>query len=285
MYAGTIPLDRPSSNTSVPANATAGANATGTAAAEEDALFFIFKPKDGEPVDELTIWLNGGPGCSSMEGFFQEVGPINWLAGTFAPVPNPYAWSNLTNMLFVDQPVGTGYSPGTPKATSQADIAADFLDFLQHFQELFGISNYKIYVTGESYAGRYVPYIANAMLDANNTQHFDMSGILIYDPVIGHYNYMNQLAAYPYIEAYNNVWNFNTSFLAELGKMHQECGFADLYNKHLTFPPAGNLPPLTWNRSDPTNQTCDVFNSGLIVQLGINPCFNPYEIVSLSSRF
>lgn len=63
-------------------------------------LFFIFQPTIGEPVDEVTVWLNGGPGCSSLEGFFQENGRFLWYPGTFAPVENPYSWVNLTNMLW-----------------------------------------------------------------------------------------------------------------------------------------------------------------------------------------
>ncbi|TKA59260.1 hypothetical protein B0A55_11144, partial [Friedmanniomyces simplex] len=42
------------------------------------ALFFVFQPRIGDPVDEVTIWMNGGPGCSSLEGFLQETGYINW---------------------------------------------------------------------------------------------------------------------------------------------------------------------------------------------------------------
>ena len=64
------------------------------------ALFFIFQPTIGEPVDEITIWLNGGPGCSSLEGFLQENGRFIWQSGTFAPVENPYSWVNLTNVLW-----------------------------------------------------------------------------------------------------------------------------------------------------------------------------------------
>ena len=70
MYSGLIPIDY--SNTS-------------------EALFFVFQPTVGEPVDEVTIWLNGGPGCSSLEGFFQENGLFTWLPGTFAPVVNEYS--------------------------------------------------------------------------------------------------------------------------------------------------------------------------------------------------
>lgn len=68
------------------------------------ALFFVFQPRVGEPVDEVTIWLNGGPGCSSLEGFLQENGLIQWTWGQFDPTINPYSWVNLTNMLWVEQP-------------------------------------------------------------------------------------------------------------------------------------------------------------------------------------
>lgn len=65
-------------------------------------------------------------------------------------------------------------------ATSELDIAADFVGFFKNFEDLFGIKNYKIYVTGESYAGRYVPYISAAMLDQNDTTYFNLSGALAY---------------------------------------------------------------------------------------------------------
>ncbi len=64
------------------------------------ALFFVFQPTIGAPVNEITIWLNGGPGCSSLEGFFQENGRFLWQPGMYAPVENPYSWVNLTNMLW-----------------------------------------------------------------------------------------------------------------------------------------------------------------------------------------
>lgn len=142
-----------------------------------EALFFVFKPKEGEPVDELTIWLNGGPGCSSLEGWLQETGPIIWQPGTYAPIANPYSWDKETNMIWVEQPIGTGFSIGTPSATSEEEIAQDFLGFFKTFQDKFGIKNFKIYVAGESYAGRYIPFISAAMVDRNDTENFDISGM------------------------------------------------------------------------------------------------------------
>ena len=82
MYAGNIPI---------------GSNAS-------EALYFVFHPKLGAPTEDLTIWLNGGPGCSSLEGFFQENGPFVWQWGTYAPTQNPYSWVNLTNSKFLHSP-------------------------------------------------------------------------------------------------------------------------------------------------------------------------------------
>ena len=77
-------------------------------------LFFIFKPAIDASIDpkEVVIWLNGGPGCSSLVGFFQEYGPILWQPGTYRPARNPWSWAQITNMLWVEQPVGTGFSQG-----------------------------------------------------------------------------------------------------------------------------------------------------------------------------
>lgn len=78
----------------------------------------------------------------------------------------------------VEQPVGTGFSIGDITATTEEEIAQDFIKFFKNFETTFGIKNFKIYVTGESYAGRYVPYISAAMLDQNDTTYYDLSGKL-----------------------------------------------------------------------------------------------------------
>jgi carboxypeptidase D len=83
---------------------------------------------------------------------------------------------NLTNMVWVDQPVSTGFSTGKVTATSEEETAQDFIKFFKNFEQLFGIKNFKIYITGESYAGRYVPYISAAMLDAKNKEYYDLKG-------------------------------------------------------------------------------------------------------------
>lgn len=256
MYSGLMPIDMSNSSR---------------------ALFFIYQPTIGEHVDEVTIWLNGGPGCSSMESFLQETGRFLWQPGTFAPVENPYSWVNLTNVLWVDQPVGTGYSIGTPTATTQEETAQDFVKFFKNFEKTFGIKNFKIYVTGESYAGRYVPYISAAMLDEDDKEYFDLQGALAYDPCIGQFDYVQeQVPVVPFVKDNANLFNFNESFMNELEHLHKSCGYSDFIDKYLTFPPPEEQPIKIFNYT--TDANCDVFDMVYNEIFHINPCFDLYEI-------
>lgn len=83
----------------------------------------------------------------------QENGPFNWMSGLYEPVRNHYAWNNLSNIVWIEQPVGTGYTRGQPNATSEDDIVRQFSGFWKSFVDLFELHNSKIYITGESYAG------------------------------------------------------------------------------------------------------------------------------------
>lgn len=85
-------------------------------------------------------------------------------------------------MVWVEQPVGTGFSQGTPTATNEDEVAAQFLGFFKNFVDTFALQGRKVFITGESYAGYYVPYIANAMLNANDTTYYDVQSIMVYDP-------------------------------------------------------------------------------------------------------
>jgi carboxypeptidase D len=107
--------------------------------------------------------VNGGPGCSSMEGLMTENGPINWLPGTDAPTPNPFTWLNLTHVVWIDQPLGVGYSQGEPDVETEEELAVQFTGFWKKFVKLFCMEEWRMYLTGESYAGVYIPYIAGAV--------------------------------------------------------------------------------------------------------------------------
>ncbi|KAF2436576.1 serine carboxypeptidase [Tothia fuscella] len=237
-------------------------------------LFFVFQPNINAATDDITIWMNGGPGCSSLEGFFQENGRYVWREGE-QPSVNPNSWVNLTNMLWVEQPVGTGYTVGTAIARTEEKIAQDFLGFFKNFQDTFGIKNFKVYVTGESYAGRYVPYISAAMLDAKNTQYFDLSGALVYDPCIGQYDYVQEnVPVVPFVKENQEFFGFSSSFMSQIESLHESCGYADFIDKYLTFPPPGLQPQV----SSRNLGRCDIFSTVNSQAQSINPCFNIYEV-------
>lgn len=98
-----------------------------------------------------------------MEGLVSGNGPINWLPGMSTPQPNPFTWLNLTNVVWVDQPLGVGYSQGEPDIEDEEELAMQFAGFWKKFVQLFRLENWRTYLTGESYAGVYIPYIADAV--------------------------------------------------------------------------------------------------------------------------
>ncbi|KAL9610870.1 MAG: hypothetical protein Q9167_004444 [Letrouitia subvulpina] len=268
-----------------------------SASNETRQLYFWFFPSSNPSADdEITIWLNGGPGCSSLEGLFQENGPVIWQYGTYKPVYNPWTWVNLTNMVWVEQPVGTGFSQGTPTATNEEEAAAQFLGFFKNFVDTFGLKNRKVYITGESYAGYYVPYIADAMLATNDTGYYDVHGILIYDPStstdtvqeesmiylsqhrISHLaNLKSQkVPAVAFVDANANLFNLNSSFNEDIHARADSCGYTSFLNTYLTFPPPGPLP----NPPNSSADGCEVFYDIFGAVSLINPCFDIYQIAT-----
>ena len=181
----------------------------------------------------------------------------------------------------VEYPIGLGFSTGNVTATSQEEIAQDFIGFFKNFQDIFGIKNFKIYVTGESYAGRYVPYVSAAMLDQNDTEHFDLSGALMYDPCIAQYAYVaNAVPIVPFVQKHANLYNFNDSFMAELEYSYGACGYANFTEAYLNFPPLSEQPELytMYNNLSAEGIDCDLWDLVYNTAYNNNPCFNVYEI-------
>ncbi|KAI9784285.1 MAG: hypothetical protein M1839_002346 [Geoglossum umbratile] len=244
---------------------------------ESRKLFFWFFPTN-DPLgqDDITIWLNGGPGCSSMIGLIEENGPFLWQPGTFKPVPNPWSWTNLTNMIWVEQPVGTGFSEGIPSATNEKDVAAQFLGFFKEFIDTFGFYGKKVYIAGESYAGAYVPYIADAMFNANDTEYFNVQSILIYDPLISTVDLQEDVPVVAYVDYWQPLFGLNASFMADIHTRADKCGYASYLNDNLVFPPKGPLPP----PPNATSPGCDIFDDVFYAVNRVNPCFDIYQIAA-----
>jgi len=242
-------------------------------------LYFWFFPSANELAgDEILIWLNGGPGCSSLEGLLQENGPFLWQYGTYRPVRNAWSWTNLTNVLWVEQPAGTGFSPkkGTPTADNEIEVAEQFLGFFKNFMDTFGLQGRKVYITGESYAGYFVPYIADAMHNSTDKDHFNIESIMIYDPSVNNAVVQQDIPAVPFFEHWSGLFNLNDSYSRYLHQQHEACGFEAFLAESLVYPPKGPLPSPPSN-ADPNCQLLDLVLNAVSL---VNPCFDIYQVAT-----
>lgn len=124
------------------------------------ALFYwFFEAQDGVPDKPLVLWLNGGPGCSSVAyGAAQELGPFLVRSNGTELTLNKFSWNKVANMLFLEAPVGVGfsYTNSSNDLTTLGDriTAHDSYTFLiEWFKRFPDFKSHDFYITGESYAG------------------------------------------------------------------------------------------------------------------------------------
>jgi serine carboxypeptidase-like clade 4 len=141
-------------------------------------FYWLFESRSNPSSDPLILWMTGGPGCSSELAIFYEQGPYRFVDGTLKS--NAFAWNSVANVLFVDQPVGTGFSyADSPDdyVTSEDQVAQDMFEFLQKFYVQYPqYQKLDFFVTGESYAGHYVPAVSSRIFKSllNKEGPFDI---------------------------------------------------------------------------------------------------------------
>jgi cathepsin A (carboxypeptidase C) len=111
------------------------------------------------------MWLNGGPGCSSLIGLFQELGPST-ISPELEITRNDYSWNNNASVIFVDQPVNVGYSYTNSNTTDSSPAAADDMYALLtlFFSEFKEYASQDFHIAGESYAGHYIPAMGHRIV-------------------------------------------------------------------------------------------------------------------------
>lgn len=155
------------------------------------ALFYWFYEAMSHPDEKpLVLWLNGGPGCSSVGyGATQEIGPFLVDTKGYGVKLNNFSWNREANMLFLESPIGVGFSYSNTSSdynnlgdTFTANDAYTFLH--KWFLKFPSYRTRTFYIAGESYAGRYVPELAELIVDQNDDPDLNikLKGILLGNP-------------------------------------------------------------------------------------------------------
>ncbi|KAG6551787.1 hypothetical protein Mapa_006604 [Marchantia paleacea] len=157
------------------------------------ALYYYFVEAETDPGSKpLTLWLNGGPGCSSLGGGgFSELGPFYPSASGKSLIKNDNSWIKVSNIIFLESPAGVGFSYSNTSSdytTGDVRTAQDSLKFLLGwFKKFPEYLERDFYIAGESYAGHYAPQLAADILtnneDAEKVQ-IQLKGIMVGAPLI-----------------------------------------------------------------------------------------------------
>ncbi|KAK7401107.1 hypothetical protein VNO78_12421 [Psophocarpus tetragonolobus] len=182
----------------------------GVAEGENVQIFYLFVESQRNPLmDPLLLWLVGGPGCSALSAFFLENGPLTMIDNYTGNIPqlelNPYAWTDTLNMIYIDMPVGTGFSYSK---TQEGYYSSDTLsvehtyEFLQKwFIDHPRFSSNPFYIGGASYTGITTGPLVQKVYEGYKARHeplMNIKGYLLGSPLVNSYQASNMKVLYAY---------------------------------------------------------------------------------------
>ncbi|XP_042052440.1 serine carboxypeptidase-like 26 [Salvia splendens] len=176
------------------------------------ALFYWFFEAQSLPDKRpLLLWFNGGPGCSSIGyGAAVELGPLRVAKKGSILEFNENSWNKEANVIFVESPIGVGFSyTNTSSDFSNIDdkfVAKDAYTFLVKWLERFPhFKDRDFFISGESYAGHYVPQLAELVFDNNKDTHnypyINLNGFIVGNPETNDYYDYKGLLEYAWSHA------------------------------------------------------------------------------------
>ena len=153
-------------------------------------LFFWLFPSQEDQTSPLLIWLDGGPGESSMLGLFTAHGPLEIDLedkGNVKLKRRALAWSNNFSMLYIDNPVGSGFSFSDSGSrgfrNTKRGFTDDLYEFMKQFYQIYSeYINCALYVGGNSYGGRYAPWLASKIHEERHENSINLEGVYIGGP-------------------------------------------------------------------------------------------------------
>ncbi|KAM5438452.1 putative carboxypeptidase C [Microsporum ferrugineum] len=145
---------------------------------DKHLFYWFFESRNDPKNDPVVLWLNGGPGCSSLTGLFLELGPAT-IDKNLKIVPNPYSWNSNASVIFLDQPVNVGFSYSGSSVSDTVAAGKDIYALLTLFFKQFPeYATQDFHISGESYAGHYIPVFASEILSHKNT-NINLKSVLI----------------------------------------------------------------------------------------------------------
>lgn len=148
---------------------------------EEDdkhLFYWFFESRNDPKNDPVVLWLNGGPGCSSLTGLFMELGPSS-ISKEGKVINNPSSWNANASVIFLDQPVNVGFSYSSNSVSNTVAAGKDIYALLTLFFKQFPeYAKQPFHIAGESYAGHYIPVFASEILSHKN-RNINLQSVLI----------------------------------------------------------------------------------------------------------
>ncbi|KAK7706048.1 hypothetical protein SLS57_009829 [Botryosphaeria dothidea] len=145
---------------------------------DKHLFYWFFESRNDPENDPVVLWLNGGPGCSSLTGLFMELGPSS-IDKDIKVKYNPYSWNANASVIFLDQPVNVGYSYSGGSVSNTVAAGKDVYALLTLFFKQFPqYAKQDFHIAGESYAGHYIPVFASEIL-SHKKRNINLKSVLI----------------------------------------------------------------------------------------------------------
>ncbi|KAF7645530.1 hypothetical protein LDENG_00202530 [Lucifuga dentata] len=187
--------------------------------------YWFVESQNNPSTDPVVLWLNGGPGCSSLDGLLTEHGPFLIQDDGVSLEYNPYSWNKITNMLYLESPAGVGFSYSDNKnyRTNDTEVSMNnYLALKQFFQLFPEFQSNELFLTGESYAGIYIPTLAERVMEDDS---LNLQGVAVGNGMSSYEMNDNSLVFFAY---YHGL--LGGSLWAELQAFCCKDGKCDFYN-------------------------------------------------------
>uniref|UniRef100_A0AC35UG98 Carboxypeptidase n=1 Tax=Rhabditophanes sp. KR3021 TaxID=114890 RepID=A0AC35UG98_9BILA len=190
--------------------------------------YWLTMSQNSSATDPLILYMNGGPGCSSLQALLTEMGPYRVSNYGKTVSLNPYSWNKFANMLFIDGPAGVGYSFATDKNyTYSDDEVAD-----QNYQALKYFFNVKFpelksvdfYIAGESYSGYYTPMLSTRLID-DKANFANFKGMAIGNGCLDDKLLYNSIIQFSYNHAFIDETYYRNAVKKCCFKAGEDCDF------------------------------------------------------------